>query len=136
QRALRVRFGLLRVSAGFIHFVRMFGLHSSPLYDDQYRLFKHHRVLPTRRSSDLPPGQPRTVWRTSTSPPSCTAASRSPLCGPPRSEEHTSELQSRENLVCRLLLEKKKPVRPQCFEFPSSMSARQRRFDPSQSSAW
>src|SRR5690606_41059086 len=29
-----------------------------------------------------------------------------------RSEEHTSELQSRENLVCRLLLEKKKKKRP------------------------
>src|SRR5690606_40202677 len=28
-----------------------------------------------------------------------------------RSEEHTSELQSRENLVCRLLLEKKKKHR-------------------------
>src|SRR5690606_40078599 len=28
-----------------------------------------------------------------------------------RSEEHTSELQSRENLVCRLLLEKKKTRR-------------------------
>src|SRR5690606_39786639 len=28
-----------------------------------------------------------------------------------RSEEHTSELQSRENLVCRLLLEKKKHER-------------------------
>src|SRR5690606_41957219 len=28
----------------------------------------------------------------------------------PRSEEHTSELQSRENLVCRLLLEKKKTL--------------------------
>src|SRR5690606_39934610 len=28
-----------------------------------------------------------------------------------RSEEHTSELQSRENLVCRLLLEKKKRQR-------------------------
>src|SRR5690606_40299213 len=27
-----------------------------------------------------------------------------------RSEEHTSELQSRENLVCRLLLEKKKKI--------------------------
>src|SRR2546421_3313614 len=27
---------------------------------------------------------------------------------PPRSEEHTSELQSRSDLVCRLLLEKKK----------------------------
>src|SRR6266511_6090145 len=30
---------------------------------------------------------------------------------PMRSEEHTSELQSRENLVCRLLLEKKKKIR-------------------------
>src|SRR5690606_6325294 len=29
-------------------------------------------------------------------------------CVKTRSEEHTSELQSRENLVCRLLLEKKK----------------------------
>src|SRR5690606_42083563 len=29
---------------------------------------------------------------------------------PVRSEEHTSELQSRENLVCRLLLEKKKQI--------------------------
>src|SRR6266511_5315960 len=31
----------------------------------------------------------------------------------PRSEEHTSELQSRENLVCRLLLEKKKKKKKQ-----------------------
>src|SRR2546422_1118851 len=30
------------------------------------------------------------------------------LYGPERSEEHTSELQSRLHLVCRLLLEKKK----------------------------
>src|SRR5256886_4566827 len=29
---------------------------------------------------------------------------------PPRSEEHTSELQSQSNLVCRLLLEKKKTI--------------------------
>src|SRR2546427_6872080 len=28
-----------------------------------------------------------------------------------RSEEHTSELQSQSNIVCRLLLEKKKPAR-------------------------
>src|SRR5690606_41391986 len=34
------------------------------------------------------------------------------LLSPPRSEEHTSELQSRENLVCRLLLEKKKTADP------------------------
>src|SRR3712207_3530218 len=32
----------------------------------------------------------------------------SPVREPPRSEEHTSELQSRQYLVCRLLLEKKK----------------------------
>src|SRR5690349_20095649 len=31
--------------------------------------------------------------------------------GAPRSEEHTSELQSRRDLVCRLLLEKKKQCR-------------------------
>src|SRR2546427_9606776 len=32
-------------------------------------------------------------------------------CGGRRSEEHTSELQSQSNLVCRLLLEKKKKHR-------------------------
>src|SRR5438067_9948022 len=53
---------------------------------------------------------------------------RDALCGPslsnpgdalgddalaPRSEEHTSELQSRFDLVCRLLLEKKKKINSQ-----------------------
>src|SRR2546421_9403400 len=36
------------------------------------------------------------------------AKSRTGRCASPRSEEHTSELQSRSDLVCRLLLEKKK----------------------------
>src|SRR5438477_1749620 len=36
------------------------------------------------------------------------ASSRRIVCGKKRSEEHTSELQSHVNLVCRLLLEKKK----------------------------
>src|SRR2546430_8762723 len=31
-----------------------------------------------------------------------------------RSEEHTSELQSQSNLVCRLLLDKKKPAQHDC----------------------
>src|SRR6266511_1333085 len=48
-----------------------------------------------------------TRWRACT-----TCGTRSPTAGPSsrrtRSEEHTSELQSRENLVCRLLLEKTK----------------------------
>src|SRR2546422_7061907 len=38
-------------------------------------------------------------------PPACTSSTRG---RPARSEEHTSELQSRLHLVCRLLLEKKK----------------------------
>src|SRR5260370_26695137 len=37
------------------------------------------------------------------------------LAGPNRSEEHTSELQSHLNLVCRLLLEKKKTNRKQIY---------------------
>src|SRR2546422_1931774 len=37
-----------------------------------------------------------------------------------RSEEHTSELQSRLHLVCRLLLEKKKKARPWRTRGPSS----------------
>src|SRR2546427_9143492 len=41
----------------------------------------------------------------------CVSAVKDSLSkNPPRSEEHTSELQSQSNLVCRLLLEKKKKV--------------------------
>src|SRR5438477_3131603 len=39
---------------------------------------------------------------------------------PPRSEEHTSELQSHVNLVCRLLLEKKK-MGLHASTFPSTL---------------
>src|SRR5882757_11588428 len=41
------------------------------------------------------------------------ALDRDRLAGPARSEEHTSELQSRQYLVCRLLLEKKKKTSKQ-----------------------
>src|SRR5206468_12713200 len=45
---------------------------------------------------------------------SCATATPSsrgwPTCSARRSEEHTSELQSRSDLVCRLLLEKKKKI--------------------------
>src|SRR5690606_42049970 len=47
----------------------------------------------------------RSRWSTRITSGSLDPARRSPAR---RSEEHTSELQSRENLVCRLLLEKKK----------------------------
>src|SRR5690606_39338540 len=91
----------------------------------------HHRALhsfPTRRSSDLWPsggpysqfpcfclsGSGRRGARPSVSPcaPGWPSSRQRSIT---RSEEHTSELQSRENLVCRLLLEKKKKTnkRPQ-----------------------
>src|SRR3712207_8428970 len=37
-----------------------------------------------------------------------------------RSEEHTSELQSRQYLVCRLLLEKKKTIIPSLIQLPAT----------------
>src|SRR5690606_40104752 len=39
-----------------------------------------------------------------------------------RSEEHTSELQSRENLVCRLLLEKKNWTQKPCVRSQQALS--------------
>src|SRR5690606_41510276 len=67
-------------------------------------------TFPTRRSSDLglrgrlPARAPPPARRRRT------RGGRSTKPRASRSEEHTSELQSRENLVCRLLLEKKKQV--------------------------
>src|SRR6266566_8118903 len=43
-------------------------------------------------------------------PSRCALPRHRPPRGPRRSEEHTSELQSPCNLVCRLLLEKKKKI--------------------------
>src|SRR5690606_42146015 len=86
-----------------------------------YQYYPEHLVLhsfPTRRSSDLAtgalepgvidqrqvPGSNRRCHRRAAELPG-----RYRTVGHfiERSEEHTSELQSRENLVCRLLLEKK-----------------------------
>src|SRR2546427_5072532 len=50
-----------------------------------------------------------------------------PVFGPldTRSEEHTSELQSQSNLVCRLLLEKKKKKAPHGAPLRSNIHASQ-----------
>src|SRR5207248_10943090 len=82
---------------------------------------RHLHSFPTRRSSDLTTSRPRI---SSTTPPS-PSSSRCPRPAPSpsarrspgtrrsltRSEEHTSELQSPYDLVCRLLLEKKKTIK-------------------------
>src|SRR3712207_8689416 len=66
------------------------------------------------RSTALPCGESRR--RARSTPPSGASRDRgSPPTAPDpeggsRSEEHTSELQSRQYLVCRLLLEKKKKI--------------------------
>src|SRR5207302_9634263 len=100
---------------------------SAPHHTDDNRSL---HPFPTRRSSDLDgvdrdvppphltrqrPGHPheaglrRGVGGLSGVPPETSYRSDVHDATPPglRSEEHTSELQSRENLVCRLLLEKK-----------------------------
>src|SRR6266567_8735523 len=62
-----------------------------------------HDALPIRRR----PGCWR-ISRPSPTPPTCRSCSTTSPRAASRSEEHTSELQSQSNLVCRLLLEKKK----------------------------
>src|SRR5205807_10653576 len=83
-----------------------------------YYAYAFHRdphSFPTRRSSDLSTGSRagrspvvapafRRDTRSASSSAACTSSWR---CCCSRSEEHTSELQSPCNLVCRLLLEKK-----------------------------
>src|SRR5207247_7139288 len=90
--------------------------HSSVFSSLFFQLYVHHRDLhsfPTRRSSDLDasllrleprrrPGHERHLRQ------HAPGGRNLRLRGGGRSEEHTSELQSRVDLVCRLLLEKKK----------------------------
>src|SRR2546430_7662138 len=59
-------------------------------------------------SSDLPAAPPAARPRREDLPRAPSDHARYPTRCRPRSEEHTSELQSQSNLVCRLLLEKKK----------------------------
>src|SRR2546430_12675761 len=85
-----------------------------------------------RSSDSLPPPEALPLFRrTKANLPTSSIASRqkfalniccnttrtiSPATG--RSEEHTSELQSQSNLVCRLLLEKKKQTGPRLCTQP------------------
>src|SRR2546430_4608053 len=56
--------------------------------------------------SAIPSGPTSSTWISTRSTPPRRSSSRCRCTS--RSEEHTSELQSQSNLVCRLLLEKKK----------------------------
>src|SRR5438046_10098997 len=92
--------------------VGCFLLVTSFLFFPRYAYPPHQHSFPTRRSSDLagsarisPARRTRRMSRPGCIRPSCPPLGR---IHPGRSEEHTSELQSLTNIVCRLLLEKKK----------------------------
>src|SRR6266566_9301116 len=68
-----------------------------------------HDALPIRRP--VTSAAAKSISATIRAPPARTRSTRPPA----RSEEHTSELQSPCNLVCRLLLEKKKKSRIKLF---------------------
>src|SRR3712207_8276828 len=76
-----------------------------------------HRAQP-QRDAGCPPRRPASAWRVLHG---AAGADQLPRDGlgharvETRSEEHTSELQSRQYLVCRLLLEKKKTYHVQYF---------------------
>src|SRR2546426_9005400 len=78
-------------------------------------LFRSRRARPPIGSTRIPPAPGQAVRSTAWS------------CGADRSEEHTSELQSPCNLVCRLLLEKKK--KPSTCQSERRKNSSQRRPD-------
>src|SRR2546430_17512606 len=65
-------------------------------------LFPYTTLFRSRASARSSPVSRRPI---PTPPARYTTRARSSCWSPPRSEEHTSELQSQSNLVCRLLLE-------------------------------
>src|SRR5436309_13952294 len=82
----------------FLHFFFFLMIRRPP----RSTLFPYTTLFRSRTSA--PPASARAARQA----PAFAAAAAVAVAVAPRSEEHTSELQSRENLVCRLLLEKKK----------------------------
>src|SRR5690606_41925799 len=104
-----------QVNGGMIHHhVSIPGIYSSTIYDRSLHgalpISAHHHPGSLRHRLLHEPDQAGSVL-TGHDPPEVAARRRvravhpGDLAGQQRSEEHTSELQSRENLVCRLLLE-------------------------------
>src|SRR3712207_7404736 len=86
---------------------------------DALPILGRHRRRGAGGAEDLPPRQAAVSRRRSARDPAPHRSPRQPLRRPlgrsaeaRRSEEHTSELQSRQYFVCRLLLEKKKNNSP------------------------
>src|SRR5690606_41535991 len=82
---------------------KAFTPYDEPLQRDLRRDAKDLRATLEHAAAELAP-QTRVSFQTLAAP--SAAAGLHEFASSERSEEHTSELQSRENLVCRLLLEK------------------------------
>src|SRR5438034_2012337 len=98
-----MRCALLTVTSSRAMYIFFFSL---LLFFECYRARRDLPSFPTRRSSDL---QRRERHQADARPEEVHDPFHRELLGL-RSEEHTSELQSHSDLVCRLLLEKKKSM--------------------------
>src|SRR5260221_4907822 len=87
-------------------------------------LFPYTTLFRSCRGNDL---KRRTLVRTNGGPnrlvPCRQVVERTLEGGDIRSEEHTSELQSHSDIVCRLLLEKNKNFKSRCHHAPADTAA-------------
>src|SRR5437016_9377785 len=89
-------------------YTTLFRSRTDPVHEHAARA---HELCSMAQDLELHAGKPRGIVSTRS-------------CAMLRSEEHTSELQSLTNLVCRLLLEKKKTKIPYTVETPISHTRR------------
>src|SRR2546430_12870527 len=81
-------------------------------------LFPYTTLFRSKSTSTCCRSRTWSGWRCRTGRPCSSGATHS---APRRSEEHTSELQSQSNLVCRLLLEKKKQNQHHSLAYRTSL---------------
>src|SRR5690554_7268412 len=97
----------------FLDVIERLGVEPRILYPNGYRRINRFAFVIHPLSQQYLTKTPPLDWVASVSPPAVMNLVEKAIAYTPpfvyRSEEHTSELQSRPHLVCRLLLEKKKP---------------------------
>src|SRR2546422_4186805 len=108
-----------RLSCTFLHIICIFFFFNDTATTEIYTLSLHD-ALPILAEFGFTDQRDLDLIREDvrfTLPPELATIAPAPRQFRRRSEEHTSELQSRLHLVCRLLLEKKKRIE-QCMQLP------------------
>src|SRR3712207_7596515 len=106
-----------------MHFASLFSFFFNDTATTEIYTLSLHDALPISllQRSQMTPGSSNVAVLPSDSGSTCSRLRKAPsarrqnMHTSRRSEEHTSELQSRQYLVCRLLLEKKKKTIIVCF---------------------